>query len=639
MRHTKTPRHTITRQLESLEPRLLLTTYTWTGNAHDGLLATAANWNTHTSPLNDPSADLVFGRVAVPPDLAYPAFVGYVYNQTISLEGRSVFVHSLYFDHTNLAGSGPNTGYIFTTGVFTLAHINAVDSTVTFNVTINANDEFFQLGSQTTFSWFSTFQTVINGGPTHFGSSISVQEGLATRSGIYNLGGAFNYADAPVAPALLSDFHADAGVFTAALVGNQNVSFYGATTGAVPNVIVTSPGLFSPPAPTMVTATFKSFYLGSQASLNAAIYSAAIYSKAISQGPVSIDGAALNVSNILYSAASSEPGNAPLTLIDNQSASPILGHFKLASGTVLNEGDLLGSYRISYVGGDGNDFTLTPVANPTVNLSVNAATLAQGKNLQITVAIAGGPADANVQFLIDDQVVSIQTVHPTPGLPGQFTAELTLSQFSPGTHTLLARYTSYPPNFMVETTPLAFTITGNIPLNLFNEAYYLQANPDVAAAVAAGQFDSGLDHFIHFGNREWRNPSPLFDQTWYLEHNPDVADGIASDQFNSPFDHFLQFGNREGRDPSANFNSAYYLLNNWDVAQAFLAGKILSAFDHYTRFGYHEQPRNPVSTFNEAGYLKANPDVAAAVNHGDLLSGYDHYLRYGQHEGRNPLGL
>ncbi len=40
--------------------------------------------------------------------------------------------------------------------------------------------------------------------------------------------------------------------------------------------------------------------------------------------------------------------------------------------------------------------------------------------------------------------------------------------------------------------------------SLFNEQAYLRANPDVGAAVAAGQFSSGRDHYLHFGLREWR---------------------------------------------------------------------------------------------------------------------------------------
>lgn len=43
----------------------------------------------------------------------------------------------------------------------------------------------------------------------------------------------------------------------------------------------------------------------------------------------------------------------------------------------------------------------------------------------------------------------------------------------------------------------------------FDESYYLQLYPDVAKAVAHGQFESGRQHFLSFGRREGRFPLPL----------------------------------------------------------------------------------------------------------------------------------
>jgi len=40
--------------------------------------------------------------------------------------------------------------------------------------------------------------------------------------------------------------------------------------------------------------------------------------------------------------------------------------------------------------------------------------------------------------------------------------------------------------------------------SIFNEKAYLLANPDVGAAVSAGQLTSGWDHYLLFGLREWR---------------------------------------------------------------------------------------------------------------------------------------
>ncbi len=57
----------------------------------------------------------------------------------------------------------------------------------------------------------------------------------------------------------------------------------------------------------------------------------------------------------------------------------------------------------------------------------------------------------------------------------------------------------------------------------FDEAYYLQLYPDVAKAVARGQFDSGLRHFLLFGRREGRFPAPV---QHHARGTRDVANGI-----------------------------------------------------------------------------------------------------------------
>ncbi len=75
---------------------------------------------------------------------------------------------------------------------------------------------------------------------------------------------------------------------------------------------------------------------------------------------------------------------------------------------------------------------------------------------------------------------------------------------------------------------------------LFDEEWYLAENEDVAKEGA-----DPVEHFIHHGAAEGRNPSPTFNLRQYLEINPDVADaGI------NPLIHFVKFGRAEGRSVS-----------------------------------------------------------------------------------------
>jgi hypothetical protein len=76
---------------------------------------------------------------------------------------------------------------------------------------------------------------------------------------------------------------------------------------------------------------------------------------------------------------------------------------------------------------------------------------------------------------------------------------------------------------------------------LFDPAWYLAVNPDVAAA--------GMDpalHYLRHGAAERRSPGPRFDAGWYLRTYTDVAEAGAN-----PLLHYLQHGKREGREIAA----------------------------------------------------------------------------------------
>ncbi|MDD2238187.1 MAG: glycosyltransferase, partial [Kiritimatiellae bacterium] len=88
---------------------------------------------------------------------------------------------------------------------------------------------------------------------------------------------------------------------------------------------------------------------------------------------------------------------------------------------------------------------------------------------------------------------------------------------------------------------------------LFDEAYYLEQNPDVAAM--------GVDpirHYLLHGASEHRKPNPFFSTTAYAQLNPDVtASGV------NPLVHYVLFGRDEGR-----------TAPRLDTAAGFLAEKL-----------------------------------------------------------------
>lgn len=88
----------------------------------------------------------------------------------------------------------------------------------------------------------------------------------------------------------------------------------------------------------------------------------------------------------------------------------------------------------------------------------------------------------------------------------------------------------------------------------FNEAGYLDANPDVAEAAQAGQVESARLHYVGFGYFEGRTgATPEVDERWYLKAYPDVGQAVRTGQIRSAAEHFTVVGASEGRSPSIRY--------------------------------------------------------------------------------------
>lgn len=111
---------------------------------------------------------------------------------------------------------------------------------------------------------------------------------------------------------------------------------------------------------------------------------------------------------------------------------------------------------------------------------------------------------------------------------------------------------------------------------------------------------------------------PLFDGAYYLSRNPDVARAGVD-----PYQHFMTFGWKEGRNPNAWFDLSYYRAQNPDVAATGV-----NLLSHFEQYGW-KQGRDPSLLFSVSKYLAANPDVKAAG-----LNPLRQYLQTGQSEGR-----
>ena len=91
--------------------------------------------------------------------------------------------------------------------------------------------------------------------------------------------------------------------------------------------------------------------------------------------------------------------------------------------------------------------------------------------------------------------------------------------------------------------------------DLFDERFYLEFYPDIAAAVRSKKLKSALDHYLDTGYFENRLPRKLLvDESYYLQQNPDVADAIRKGKLKTAQDHFNNAGFNEGRAPYKDFS-------------------------------------------------------------------------------------
>jgi len=88
------------------------------------------------------------------------------------------------------------------------------------------------------------------------------------------------------------------------------------------------------------------------------------------------------------------------------------------------------------------------------------------------------------------------------------------------------------------------------PAPSWNEALYLAANPDVAAAIARKEFKSGREHYELAGRAERRQGGFVpndWDEAEYLRTHQDVAAAVSTGTFLNGYHHYLAAGRAEGR--------------------------------------------------------------------------------------------
>ena len=112
---------------------------------------------------------------------------------------------------------------------------------------------------------------------------------------------------------------------------------------------------------------------------------------------------------------------------------------------------------------------------------------------------------------------------------------------------------------------------------------------------------------MQYGWSEGRDPDEYFDVKFYLEQNPDVAAAGVN-----PLQHYLTYGWLEGRNPSAGFNTEAR-----PRGQSGRRGRRMNSLAHFLAFG-HSEGRSPL------GVPPNNPPSVDALGaRADLRRGAD----------------
>ena len=178
----------------------------------------------------------------------------------------------------------------------------------------------------------------------------------------------------------------------------------------------------------------------------------------------------------------------------------------------------------------------------------------------------------------------------------------------------------------------------------FNEEFYLLSNTDVFAAVNAGVFASGVDHYIQFGDAENRDPTgavdpvtgeltTLFSNGDYLAANPDVAAAVQSGAVRTALDHYVDNGVQEGRaslpfNMNLNFDATFYATERPDVVAAINGGTFGdssnldgSLFAHYVLAGFNEGSAGNSGGSGSTDQLTIDQDTINGNNQDTVING------------------
>ena len=243
--------------------------------------------------------------------------------------------------------------------------------------------------------------------------------------------------------------------------------------------------------------------------------------------------------------------NQTVTTQENDGSNPsiIISNINSPNSEETESENIKLSYR------DGNGTEIFSFERPEAELNIFDSQYYIDSNPDIAEEISDRYQGTTTRTVLDD--ANLPNINPTD--PSQLQ---NLDGMVFGDGNITSSFANY--GGAIEDYVTGGAAEGRDPSPLFNSEYYLEQNPDVAIALAGGDFRGDpLLHYVETGAAEGRDPNAYFDSDYYLEQNPGVVEtGL------NPLEHYVLLGSSSGADPSANFDPDFYLNQNQDVANA-----------------------------------------------------------------------
>ncbi len=337
--------------------------------------------------------------------------------------------------------------YTLPAGGLTLGDSSTVLVPLTNPETINGS---ITLTGNTTFNIANHGFLIVNGaiggsfGLTETGGGMLSLPATSTYTGSTTVSGGLQ-VDGDISTSSLVTIESSAGLIGTGTIGTVAVSG-NLIPGAFQTLTPLQGILHSDGVSFQIASTYDQIINGSTAGTG--------YSQLVSSGPIDLGGATLDTSLSNYVP---QPGDV-LTIIDNTGQSPITGTFaNLAEGSTLTINGY--TFRISYVGGTGNDVTLTAIDATTTQLESSSATTTYGDQLTLTAvvtSISGSPTGL-VSFYDGSAIPANLIGTATLNNQGIATYTTTLLSASGSPHSIISVYAGA--NLYLDSTSSAYSQT------------------------------------------------------------------------------------------------------------------------------------------------------------------------------------